>query len=97
MVNWSIFRLIESIFSAMIRWLASNRALSACRRTFSSNVSVYFAVSRSMDFCNEARKSLFRWRRVTSHVTIDDMKPLGNAHISICIITLSIVLSPLTV
>ncbi len=74
----------------MIRWLASSRALSACNRTFSLSVSVYFSVSRSMDFCNAARKSLFRWRRVTSHVTTDDRKPLGNAHISICIVTLSI-------
>lgn len=43
-----------------------------------------------MDFCKDERKSLFRWRRVTSHVTTDDIKPLGNAHISICIIALSI-------
>lgn len=43
-----------------------------------------------MDACISDRKSLLRLRRVTIHVTTEQIEPLGTAHMSICIMIPSI-------
>lgn len=70
-----------SIFCSITAWFAKSFALSALRMIFSSRTLVYFSVSRSMDFCNSARKSLLRCLREANQVTTEPKKPPGSEYV----------------